>query len=198
MTTRRALLALAACCLFGGAAAQDFSAHGLGDPAPAEIRTRYLLVGPDGGAVTDQDFRGRLQLIAFGYTFCPDICPTTLLEMAEVLRRLGDEAGALQGIFVSVDPERDTPKSLKTYTAFFDPRILGLTGSAELVQRAARNFKVRYAKVPGSSGQASHYAVDHSAGMYLLDRDGGFLKKFAYGTPPEQIADAIRAHLHGG
>lgn len=198
MTGRRAWLALAACCLFGGAAAQDFSAHGLSDPEPAAIRTRYLLVGPDGGAVSDQDFRGRLQLIAFGYTFCPDICPTTLLEMADVLRRLGDDAGALQGIFISVDPERDTPKALKTYTGFFDPRILGLTGSPELVQRAARNFKVRYAKVAGNSGQATHYAVDHSSGMYLLDRHGGFLKKFGYGTPPEQIADTIRAHLHGG
>lgn len=165
--------------------------------AAAPLGGDFTLHSAD-GPVALKDLRGKVVLVYFGYTFCPDICPTTLLEMAEVLRRLGDEAGALQGIFVSVDPERDTPKSLKTYTAFFDPRILGLTGSAELVQRAARNFKVRYAKVPGSSGQASHYAVDHSAGMYLLDRDGGFLKKFAYGTPPEQIADAIRAHLHGG
>jgi len=160
-------------------------------PAPdAGIVPRYLLKGPDGRAVMDSDFRGRFQLIAFGYTFCPDICPTTLVEMAYVMKALGDEAKKVQPIFISVDPERDTPEQLKAYTGFFDPRILGLTGSPELVRKIADFFKVRYEKVvtPG----ASHYSVDHSAGMYLLGPDGGFIAKLAYGTPVEELVAKMR------
>lgn len=154
------------------------------------IIPRYLLKGPDGEAVMESDFRGRFQLIAFGYTYCPDICPTTLIEMAQVLKMLGDDAKRLQPIFISVDPERDTPAHLKAYTAFFDERILGLTGSPEFVRRIADFFKVRYEKVqvPG----ASHYSVDHSAGMYLLGPDASFITKFAYATPVGDVVGGIR------
>ncbi|THF67583.1 SCO family protein [Pseudothauera nasutitermitis] len=158
------------------------------------LRARYLLVGPDGGAVSDEDFRGRFQLITFGYTFCPDICPTTLLDMAEALRQL--DGLPVQGLFVTVDPQRDTREVLKTYTAYFDPRILGLGGSPELVARAAANFRVRYARVE-TGPDPENYAVDHAAGLYLLDKDGLFLRKFAYGTPPAQIAAEIRAYASG-
>lgn len=156
----------------------------------AGITPRYLLKGPDGQGVMDSDFRGRFQLIAFGYTYCPDICPTTLIEMAQILKQLGDEAKKIQPIFVSVDPERDTPEQLKAYTRFFDERILGLTGSPELVRRIADFFKVRYEKVqvPG----ASHYSIDHSAGMYLLGPDGAFIAKLSYGTPVENLVARIR------
>lgn len=159
----------------------------------AGITPRYLLQGPDGQAVMDSDFRGRFQLIAFGYTYCPDICPTTLVEMAHVLKLLGDDAKRIQPIFVSVDPERDTPAQLKAYAAFFDSRILGLTGSPELVRRIADFFKVRYEKVvvPG----ASHYSIDHSAGMYLLGPDGAFITKLAFGTPVEQLVETLRPLL---
>jgi protein SCO1 len=159
----------------------------------AGITPRYLLKGPDGQAVMDSDFRGRFQLIAFGYTYCPDICPTTLVEMAHVLKLLGDDAKRIQPIFVSVDPERDTPAQLKAYTAFFDSRILGLTGSPELVRRIADFFKVRYEKVvvPG----ASHYSIDHSAGMYLLGPDGGFIAKLAFGTPVDELMEKLRPLL---
>ena len=151
------------------------------------IVPRYLLKDPNGRAVTDGDFRGRWQLISFGYTFCPDICPTTLVETAQILKQLGDDAVRVQPIFISLDPERDTPEQLKAYTAFFDARILGLTGSPELVSKTAEHFKVRYEKVqpPG----ASHYSIDHSAGMYLLGPDGAFVAKLPYGTPvPDMIA----------
>lgn len=163
-------------------------------PAPETgIVPRYLLKGPGGAAVMDSDFRGRFQLIAFGYTFCPDICPTTLVEMAYVMKALGDEAKKVQPIFISVDPERDTPEQLKAYTGFFDPRILGLTGSPELVRKIADFFKVRFEKVvtPG----ASHYSVDHSAGMYLLGPDGSFIAKLAYGTPVEELVAKMRPLL---
>ena len=157
------------------------------------INPRYLLQDPRGRSVTNEDFRGRFQLISFGYTYCPDVCPTTLVEMAAILKQLGEQAGRVQPIFITVDPERDTGKVLQTYTEFFDPRILGLTGSPALVRRAADNFKIRYAKVrePGND----NYAVDHSAGMILLGPDGEFIKKFAFATPVDEITGQLREIL---
>ncbi|MBS1190822.1 MAG: hypothetical protein H6R10_2614 [Rhodocyclaceae bacterium] len=155
------------------------------------IVPRYLLIDPNGRATSHEDFRGRFQLIAFGYTYCPDICPTTLVEMADILKRLGERADRLQPIFVTVDPERDTGKVLKTYTEFFHPRILGLTGSPALVRRAADNFKVRYAKVREPGAPPERYSMDHSAGMVLVGPDGTFVRKFAYATPSAEMAERI-------
>jgi protein SCO1/2 len=166
--------------------------HELGPGESKDIMPRYLLQDVNGRATVPDDFRGRYQLITFGYTFCPDVCPTTLTEMAAVLQALGPLAEGVQPIFVSVDPERDTLAVLKTYTAFFDARIIGMTGSPALVSRAADNFKVRYQKVYEKGAASDRYAVDHSAGMYLLAPDGGFLKKFAFATPPAEIVAAIR------
>ena len=181
------LALLAALVLALPAAAQ--SVHQLQAEESVGINPRYLLQDPRGRSVTNEDFRGRFQLIAFGYTYCPDVCPTTLVEMAAILNQLGEQAERVQPIFITVDPERDTGKVLQTYTEFFDPRILGLTGSPALVRRAADNFKIRYAKVrePG----AENYAVDHSAGMILLGPDGQFIKKFAFATPVDQITAQI-------
>ena len=180
-----ALLAALLCC--APAAAQ--SAHDLLAGESTGINPRYLLQAPNGRSVTNEDFRGRFQLIAFGYTYCPDVCPTTLVEMAAILKQLGAQAGRLQPIFITVDPERDTAQVLKTYTEFFDPRILGLTGSPALVRRAADNFRIRYAKVrePG----AENYAIDHSAGMILLGPDGEFIRKFAFATPVATISEEV-------
>jgi protein SCO1/2 len=182
---------LAALIVCSPAAAQ--SAHELLVGDSSNINPRYLLQDTNGRSITSEDFRGRFQLIAFGYTYCPDICPTTLVEMAAILKQLGDQADRLQPIFVTVDPERDSAKVLKTYTEFFDPRILGLTGSPALVRRAADNFKIRYAKVrePG----AENYAVDHSAGMILLGPDGTFIKKFAFAMPVDEISAQLREIL---
>ena len=159
------------------------------------INPRYLLQDPNGRSVTSEDFRGRFQLIAFGYTYCPDICPTTLVEMAAILKQLGDQAGRLQAIFITVDPERDSAQVLKTYTGFFDPRIIGLTGSPALIRRAADNFKIRYAKVREPGGDPAHYAVDHSAGMFLLGPDGSFIAKFAFATPVDELSARIGGYL---
>lgn len=150
------------------------------------------LIDQDGQTVAVDQLKEQWSLLFFGYTFCPDICPTTLVEMAEILKQLGDDADRLQGIFVSVDPERDTPAALATYTRFFDPRIIGLTGSPALIQGVARNFKVRYAKVARDTGDPKLYAVDHSAGLYLLGPDSRFIKKYGYGTPAQAIADELR------
>lgn len=159
------------------------------------IRTRYLLVGPSGQAVTEQDFPGKFQLITFGYTFCPDICPTTLAEMTDVLKQLGEDAASVQAVFITLDPERDTPRQLKTYVQFFDSRIMGLSGTPALIQRAAQNYKIRYSKVPAMSGEPGQYSVDHSAGMFLLSPKGNLLHKYAYGHPVADIVRDIQQYL---
>lgn len=188
------LLALTfAFCLSGPLLAQPASL-----PAAEEsvgINPRYLLQDPNGRSVTSEDFRGRFQLIAFGYTYCPDICPTTLVEMAAILKHLGDNANQLQALFITIDPERDSGTVLKTYTEFFDPRIIGLTGSPALIRRAAENFKIRYAKVREPGGDPAHYAVDHSAGMIFLGPDGQFITKFAFATPVPELAARISSYI---
>lgn len=188
---RRGVLLLALLCASPAFAQANHSLELLND-ASQEINPRYLLQDPNGRSVTSEDFRGRFQLIAFGYTYCPDICPTTLVEMAEILKQLGEDASRVQPIFISVDPERDTGKILKTYTEFFDPRILGLTASPALVRRAADNFKIRYAKVREPGTPPDRYAVDHSAGMILLGPDGAVVKKFAFAMPVTNITEELR------
>lgn len=188
---RHGALLLALLCASPVFAQASHSLERLTDANP-EINPRYLLQDPNGRSVTSDDFRGRFQLIAFGYTYCPDICPTTLVEMAEILKQLGDDAARVQPIFISVDPERDTRKVLKTYTEFFDSRILGLTASPALVRRAADNFKIRYAKVREPGTPPDRYTVDHSAGMILLGPDGTFIKKFAFAMPVTNITEQIR------
>lgn len=159
------------------------------------IVPRYLLMDTEGNAVTSRDFPGRFQLIAFGYTYCPDICPTTLAEITIIMKQLGGLADLVQPIFVSVDPERDTPEVLERYTRYFHPRLIGLTGEPALIRRAADNFKVRYEKHEEPGGDPLRYAVDHSAGMYLLTPSGEFDTKFAYATPVSQITTKIRASI---
>jgi cytochrome oxidase Cu insertion factor (SCO1/SenC/PrrC family) len=161
------------------------------DDAAGGINARYLLMDANGRAVSNEDFPDSFQLIAFGYTFCPDICPTTLAEMAVIMDKLGAASARLQPLFITVDPERDSAAQLRTYTAFFHPRIIGLSGSPALVRRAADNFGVRYEKVVEPGAPPEQYAVDHSAGMYLLGPDGHFIRKFAYGMPPPEIAARI-------
>jgi len=170
--------------------------HDTSTPPPsAEIVTRYLLQDTSGRAVSDQDFRGRFQLLTFGYTSCPDVCPTTLLEMAAVLKALGDDAKRVQPLFVPVDPERDTAAVLKAYVANFDARIVGLSGSPELIRKVAENYKVRFEKVREPGAAPENYVVDHTAGMYLLGPDGRFLAKFAYAMPVSELTRRINDYL---
>lgn len=158
---------------------------------PLHSMPRYLLQGPRGQAVTGDDFRGRFQLVSFGFTSCPDVCPATLLEMQQVLVALGESASRLQPVFITVDPQRDTLAVLAEYTRAFDARILGLGGSEALVRRAAESFRVRYRKVqqPGAAPEA--YTVEHSAGMFLLGPDGQLLERFGYGTTVREMSTRI-------
>ncbi len=213
--TRRFLLAEAVFFILSAAAAFSLSMAGsahatenktavaaevgveTGAAAEPTRRPRYLLVGPDGRTVTNDRFYGRWQLITFGYTFCPDVCPTTLVEIAAILKDLGADAEKAQAIFISVDPERDTPAVLDNYTRFFDPRILGLTGSPAMVKGVADQFRVRYEKVRDPSHPADYYLVDHTAGIYLLDPDGALVTRFPYMQPPNEVADKLRGYFSG-
>jgi protein SCO1/2 len=158
---------------------------------PRHSMPRYLLQGPRGGAVTGDDFRGRFQLVAFGFTSCPDVCPTTLIEMKQTLEALGERAAKLQPVFISIDPQRDTPVVIEAYTQAFDPRILGLTGSEALVRRAADSFKVRYRRVQEPGSAPNVYTMEHTAGMFLLGPDGQLLERIVYGTTVREIVTRI-------
>jgi protein SCO1/2 len=177
------------------AAAVPLPQHLPASQEPAALAPRYLLMDPHGRAVAIDDFRGRFQLVAFGFVSCPDVCPTSMLEFKHILEQLGDEAKRLQPIFITVDPERDTAAILREYTAAFDARILGLTGSPELVRRAADSFRIQYEKVREPGAAADNYTMNHTAGMVFLDGQGRFLARFAYAMPATEIAARIRAAM---
>lgn len=164
---------------------------GMAVPPGVALGGPFSLTDHTGRAVTDRDFRGKTLLVFFGFTQCPDVCPTELQVVAEVLEKLGPRAGQVATLFVTVDPERDSPDVLAQYVTLFDPRITGLTGTAEQIAQMARAYRVFYAKVtpPG----ASTYTMDHSALLYLMGPDGGFRAVFRHGTPAADIARAVTA-----
>lgn len=147
------------------------------------------------GPVALQDFRGKVVLVYFGYTYCPDICPTSLAATAEGLKLLTpEELARVAVIFVSVDPERDTPDRLKEYGEFFHPAIVGVTGTAEEVAAIARRYGVFYARQPVATAGGG-YVVDHTSDTYIVGRDGKLDGKIAHATPAEQVAAEIRKRL---
>jgi protein SCO1/2 len=141
--------------------------------------------------VTDADLRGAPFLVFFGYTHCPDVCPTTLFQMSEVFRALGPDA-KIKGLFITVDPERDTPDRVKEYAGSFDPRIIGLSGDRAAIDKVLAEYRVYARKAPGAEGE---YTMDHSAVIYLMDRDGKFLRAFNLERPPEKAAAELRPLL---
>jgi cytochrome oxidase Cu insertion factor (SCO1/SenC/PrrC family) len=152
----------------------------------------FALVDHTGMPRTDAQFRGKLLLVYFGFTFCPDVCPTDLQAIGQAMERLGTAAESVQPLFVTLDPERDTPQRLASYVTFFHPRLVGLTGKAQAIAQAAKAYKVYYAKVATSTNS---YTVDHSGYVYLMDRDGKYLGFFPPGSPPERMVDVIRPFL---
>ncbi|MFT8243171.1 SCO family protein [Roseomonas sp. BN140053] len=179
--------------LTGGTAPVPPTAGGLSLSAGTSLGGPFTLVDQTGKTVTDADYRGKVVVIFFGYSFCPDVCPTELSVVASAMDLLGADADRVQPLFVSVDPERDTPAKLADYVALFHPRIAGLTGTPEQVAAAARAFRVYYAKTtpPG----AGEYLMDHSAFTYLLGPDGKLRTLFRPGVTPEQLAEAVRSNL---
>lgn len=169
----------------------------LGDgsgPAPAvDIGGAFSLTTHDGKRVTDRDFRGRWLLVFFGYTFCPDVCPTALGTVAVVMDELGPLAERVQPLFITVDPERDTPEVLAEYVAQFHPRIIGLTGTPEEIAQVAKAYRAFYRKVVPEGSDQADYLMDHSAYLYLMGPDGSFVRVFSHTQAPEEIAGGIRA-----
>jgi len=157
-----------------------------------EIGGPFRLTDQDGHTVSDQDFKGKPLLVFFGFTHCPDICPTTLFDVSEVLRKLGPDADRVGAIYVTVDPERDTSATLKDYMASFDPHLRGLTGDADAIQAIAKEYRVYYKKVPLQDGD---YTMDHTAIVYLMGKDGHFIAPFSLKRSPEVAAADLRKYL---
>jgi protein SCO1 len=152
----------------------------------------FILVDQHGRTVMDEAFRGKYMLVAFGYTHCPDVCPTLVMEMANALNRLGPEGAAIEPIFITLDPARDTPAVLADYVSSFSPRMIGLTGPEELIADVAKKYRIKYEKRPGANGE---YSIDHTAVIFLMGRDGQFLERFNSAVKTDQIVERIREKL---
>jgi protein SCO1/2 len=155
----------------------------------------FSLVGKDGKPVTDQAFRGKYMLVFFGFTHCPDICPAELQVMSAALDELGPKADEVIPIFITLDPERDTPQAVSDYVMNFGPRFVGLTGSPEQIAEAAKAYRVVYSKFQPEGAKPGDYSIDHSAIVYFMGKDGEFITHFAYGTPAAKIAETLRSYL---
>jgi protein SCO1/2 len=166
------------------------------DPLPsagaAAIGGPFSLVDQNGRTVTDKDLRGHPFLVFFGFTHCPDVCPTSLFEISEVLGKLGPDAEKVSALFVTIDPERDTPAAMKDYLSSFNPRFVGLTGDPAAIAAVAKEYRVYVKKVPLDNGD---YTMDHTALVYLMDKDGRFVTPFNLKRTPEDAAADLRRYL---
>lgn len=163
------------------------------DITGAEYARTLALTDADGQPRTLADYKGKVVLVFFGYTQCPDVCPTTMAELAEVKRQLGADGARVQGIFVTVDPERDTAALLKAYVANFGPDIVGLRGTPDGIKAAAKEFKVFFNKVPGKTDTS--YTVDHTAGSYVFDARGKVRLFTRYGSGAQALIDDLKILL---
>ncbi|MGY8636067.1 SCO family protein [Bradyrhizobium sp. 14AA] len=159
---------------------------------PAAIGGPFQLTDQNGKAVTDKSLKGKPTLIFFGYTHCPDVCPTSLFEISEVLRAMGKEADKVNAVFISVDPERDTPATMKDYLSSFDPHLEGLSGDPAETAKVITSYRVYAKKVPTKDGD---YTMDHTALIYLMDRDGRFVSPFNLKRTPEEAATELKRYL---
>jgi protein SCO1/2 len=162
-------------------------------PAAASVTIGgpWTLVAPDGATVTDQSYGGKWLLVFFGYTSCPNTCPMALYEVAVALEKLGPDAAEVQPLFITVDPQRDTPDVIGEYTRSFDSRIIGLTGNAEQIAAAAKEYGVYYVTHTYGAG-AEDRVVDHSSYLYVMDPQGKFVRAFDADTPGDRIAAKLR------
>ena len=160
-------------------------------PAASAVGGPFTLLDQDGRTVTERDFTGKPFLVFFGFTHCPDVCPTALFQISEVLRAAGERGRGLRALFITVDPERDTPEVLKNYLGSFDERIVGLTGTPEAVRAAEKAYKAYARKVPLKEGD---YTMEHTGVVYLMDGRGRFVRPFKLDRPPAEAArDLIAA-----
>jgi protein SCO1/2 len=187
----KGLLGIWVAVLLGAAGWIGWDAYQGKQPA---IGGPFTLVDQDGHTVTSDSLKGKPTLIYFGYTYCPDVCPTSLLLMETAMEQLGPEATKkVNLVFITIDPERDTPKLLKGFVGNFGPTFIGLTGTPEQIAAAARAYRVYYQKVPGKDG--GPYLMDHSSIVYLLDRSGRFVTHFTHEAKAEAIAAGVKRLL---
>ena len=181
----------AALLLTGGASDPNVTTTG-----KALIGGPFTLVDQHGKTVTDRDFRGRHMLVFFGFTHCPDICPAELQVIAASLDDLGPKAEEVVPIFVTLDPERDTPEVMADYVKNFGSRFVGLTGSAEAIAEAAKAYRVAFSKFENKDAVGDdNYSIDHSAFVYLMGRDGEYITHFNYGAPAAKMTESLRRYL---
>jgi protein SCO1/2 len=152
----------------------------------------FRLIDQHGSQITEQDFQGRPFLVFFGYTHCPDICPTTLFDVSELMRALGKDADRTGALFITVDPERDTPAMMKEYMSSFDPHLRGATGDQKAIDAAEKAYRVYAKKVPAEHGD---YSMDHTALVYLMDKQGRFVAPFSLKRRPEELAAELRKYM---
>jgi protein SCO1 len=158
----------------------------------AAVGGPFKLIDQNGKALSDQNLKGHPFLVFFGFTHCPDVCPTTLFEVSEILRALGPAADRTRALFITVDPERDTPAVMKDYLSSFDPHLSGLTGDPAEIATVAKAYRVYYKKVPLNGGE---YTMDHTAIVYLMDREGRFVSPFSLKRGTEAAAADLRRYL---
>jgi protein SCO1/2 len=163
-----------------------------GVATPAAIGGPFRLTDQSGQTITEKAMVGRPSLIFFGFTHCPDVCPTTLFEISEVLRAMGNDADRVNAYFISVDPERDDREAMKNYLASFDPHLKGLTGDPDAIAKMLSEYRVYSKKVPLKDGD---YTMDHTALTYLMDRDGKFVAPFNLNRKPEEAAADLKRYL---
>jgi protein SCO1/2 len=158
----------------------------------ADVGGPFQLTDQSGKRVSDKDFRGRYMLIYFGYSFCPDVCPTTLAVMAQALEKLGDRSQRITPILITIDPERDTPKVLEDYVKAFGPSFVGLTGSADEIKAVEKKYRVYAVKKPLESG---NYGMDHSSVIYLMGPDGKLVSFYDEAISPDDLAKDLKAKI---
>jgi protein SCO1/2 len=194
---RASLLAVIACFLCSGLAAaeeQPSAAQMMDDLmyGRGSVGGPFTLTDQSGKPRSDTEFRGKLMIIYFGYTFCPDVCPTDLMAITQALDALGPASEDIQPIFITIDPERDT-KVLADYISAFHPKLIGLTGSPDQIRQVANAFKASYAKVPDE--RTGNYSIDHAGVIYLVGRNGEYLGFMPPQTGPERITEILRKYL---
>ena len=155
----------------------------------------FTLVDLDGKPRSDSEFRGKLMIVYFGYTFCPDVCPTDLMAITRALDALGPEAAGVQPVFITIDPERDT-KAMREYMSAFHKSFVGLTGAPDDIRKVANSYKAFYAKV--EDPKTGEYSIDHTGVIYLMGRDGRYLGFMPPQTAPDRLTEILRKHLAGG
>jgi protein SCO1 len=165
---------------------------GPGAPQAAAIGGPFRLTDQDGRIVTEADLKGRPSLVFFGFTHCPDVCPTTLFDISQIMQALGPDADRTRALFITVDPERDTQSVLKDYMANFDPHVSGLTGDLPSITTVAKEYRVYFKKVPLDDGS---YTMDHTVITYLMDKEGRFVSPFLMKRTPEAAAADLRRLL---